>query len=113
MRSLNCLSAAPPYPVERAIKKLGTSLRMARLRRNLTLIEIAEKIGVGRRAVSDAEKGKPSASIAIYVALLWALDLVDQFPDIADPLQNEKARALAHSRESARVGTPEELDDDF
>jgi transcriptional regulator with XRE-family HTH domain len=39
---------------------LGGNLRTARLRRDLTINEAAEKIGTGSRAVSDAERGKPS-----------------------------------------------------
>jgi transcriptional regulator with XRE-family HTH domain len=38
--------------VEQALKRLGANLRTARLRRNLTLRAVAEKIGTGARAVS-------------------------------------------------------------
>lgn len=38
---------APPYPVEQTIKRLGVNLRTARLRRNLTIQDVAEKIGAG------------------------------------------------------------------
>jgi len=44
MSARNPLLAAPPYPVEKALKKLGANLRTARLRRNLTIQEVAEKI---------------------------------------------------------------------
>jgi len=76
MTARNTLIQAPPYPVERTIKRLGANLRTARLRRNLTIEEIGEKIGTGPRAVSDAEKGKVSTGIAVYTALLWAYDLL-------------------------------------
>jgi len=60
MTAKNTLVMAPPYPVEQAIKRLGANLRTARLRRNLTIENVAEKIGTEPRAVSDAEKGKVS-----------------------------------------------------
>ena len=41
--------------VEQALKTLGANIRTARLRRNLTIGEMAEKIGTGERAVADAE----------------------------------------------------------
>lgn len=42
------LLSAPPYEVETALKRLGADLRTARLRRNITLAEVAERIGAGR-----------------------------------------------------------------
>jgi hypothetical protein len=47
---------------------------------------MAEKIGTGKRAVADAEKGKPSTGIAVYTAMLWALDLIDQIADANVPV---------------------------
>ena len=44
-------------------------LRTARLRRNLTIQDVADKIGTGPRAVADTEKGKSSTGIVVYVAL--------------------------------------------
>jgi hypothetical protein len=37
MVAKNTLGMAPPYAVERALKSLGSNLRTARLRRNLTI----------------------------------------------------------------------------
>ncbi len=78
MVARNPLLTAPPYEVEMSLKTLGANLRTARLRRNLSLQQVAEKVGVGRHVVSSAEKGKPSTGIAIYAAILWALGLIDQ-----------------------------------
>ena len=85
MTARNKLLTAPPYAVEQTLKRLGANLRTARLRRNLTLDDMASRIGTGTRAVADAEKGKPSTGIAVYAAMLWALDLLDQVADVAAP----------------------------
>jgi DNA-binding XRE family transcriptional regulator len=53
------------YQVERALERLGGNLRTARIRRNHTIEDVAEKIRTGRRAVMDAEKGKPSTGVGI------------------------------------------------
>jgi hypothetical protein len=37
--------------------------------------QVADKTGTGRRAVMEAEKGRPGASMSVYLALLWAYDL--------------------------------------
>ena len=70
MTARNQLLTTPPYSVEKALKGLGNNLRMARVRRKLTIEEVAAKIGTGRRAVMDAENGKASTGVGIYAALL-------------------------------------------
>lgn len=113
MTARNKLLAAPPYPVEQALKRLGANLRTARLRRNLTIDDMAEKIGTGQRAVADAERGKPSTGIAVYTAMLWALDLIDHMADVADPGRDEEGQALALARERGRARPKTELSNDF
>ena len=117
MTARNKLLTAPPYAVEQTLKRLGANLRTARLRRNLTLDDMAEKIGTGKRAVADAEKGKPSTGIAVYAAMLWALDLLDQIADVAAPEKDDEGQTLALSRERVRArptaGTKTGLDNDF
>jgi len=113
MVARNTLLAAPPYPVEKALKQLGANLRTARVRRRLTVAEVAQKIGAGVRAISEAEKGKPSASVAIYVALLWTFDLLSDFEMCADPSRDAEGLALALSREGARARRRKGLNNDF
>lgn len=113
MTAKNTLTQAPPYAVQQAIKRLGANLRTARLRRNLTIAAVAEKIGTGPRAVSDAEQGKITTSIAVYTALLWTFDLLGQMETLADPAADEEGLAMATRRERARAAKPGELDSDF
>src|ERR1700738_5075217 len=99
MKPRNALLGAPPYEVQRAVKKLGADLRTARLRRNLTAGEGAERIGTSRFAVADAERGKPSTSVAVYAALLWVYGLAGRLADAADPRRRRgghAARGPAH-----------------
>lgn len=103
MVARNPLLTAPPYAVEQSLKRLGADLRTARLRRNLTVGDVAAKIGTGPRAVLDAEKGKPSTSIATYVALLWVFGLLDQFDTVADPLKDAEGAALARAHDRSRA----------
>lgn len=113
MSARNKLLTAPPYPVEQTLQRLGANLRTARLRRNLTIGDMAEKIGTGQRAVADAEKGKPSTGVAVYVAMLWALDLLDQMADVATPEKDDEGQTLALSRERTRARPKAGLDNDF
>ena len=109
----NKLSESPPFEVEASMKRLGQSLRIARMRRNLTIAEAAEKIGTGPRAVMDAEKGKPSTGMVVYAALLWLYDLLYQLDDVAEPVKDSEGLALESVRERVRVRKSRGLDDDF
>src|SRR5216110_2571923 len=109
----NSLAKAPPYPVEQALHRLGENLRTARIRRRYTIEEVAQKIGTGRRAVMDAEKGKASTGIGVYVALLWAYDLLQPLEDIANPAKDELGLALEAVRGPVRARSAGGLNNDF
>jgi transcriptional regulator with XRE-family HTH domain len=113
MVARNNLLEAPPYAVEQALKKLGRNLRIARLRREQTIEEVSKRIGTGRRAVSDAETGKASTSVAVYAALLWAYGLLDPLDQLADPLKDRDGLALAAAREGKRARKSGDLDNEF
>ena len=111
MAKTNLLRSTPPLEVESALQRLGANLKSARLRRNLTVAQVAEKIGTGPRAVADAERGKPATAIATYAALLWAYGLLQQADQLAAPGTDEVGLALAEHRERARPRR--RLDNDF
>lgn len=113
MSARNQLLTAPPYRVEQTLQRLGANLRTARVRRNLTLEDVAAKIGVHRQTVADAEKGKPSTGIAVYAAMLWSLDLLDQMADVAAPERDEEGQTLALARERGRARPNTGLSNDF
>ena len=113
MSKRNQLVLSPPYPVESALTTLGANLRTARLRRGLTVRDVAERIGVDRRSVADAERGKPSTSVAVYVAALWALGLIEQLTPVADPAADREGMALVAQREPKRARARAGLDNDF
>jgi transcriptional regulator with XRE-family HTH domain len=113
MTAKSPLLTAPPYAVEQSLKRLGADLRTARLRRNLTMKSVAEKIGTGPRPVSDAEKGKRSMSAAVCMALLWTYDLLGQSSDVADPEFDEYGLSLSLGRERTRARERKGLDNEF
>ena len=113
MTARNKLLTSPPYAVEHSLKRLGMDLRTARLRRNLTIEDVASKIGTGPRAISDAEKGKPSTSAAVYTAMLWAMDLLSQLDEVARPEKDAEGQALALANERGRARSKTELSNDF
>ena len=113
MPGRNKLLSAPPYAVEQSLKKLGANLRIARIRRNMTIADVAERIGTGPRAVMDAEKGKGSTGIAVYTALLWLYDLLEDFAQASEPTKDSHGMALALAREGVRARKSAASDNDF
>jgi transcriptional regulator with XRE-family HTH domain len=113
MTARNQLLQAPPYLVEQALTRLGGNLRTARIRRNFTIDEVAQKIGTGRRAVMDAEKGKASTGVGVYIALLWVYDLLSQLNDVANPAKDEEGLTLVAPKVKTRARKSGELDRDF
>ncbi len=112
MPARNRLFAAPPHVVEQALKRLGGNLRMARVRRGMTIADVGSRIGTGPRAVMDAEKGKASTGIAVYAALLWLFDLFRPFEELADPSLDREGLALAMAREPTRARTRGAIEND-
>ena len=113
MAAKNKLTQAPPYAIERSLKRLGADLRLARLRRNLTIEEIARKIGTGPRAVMAAENGQSTTGINVYAALLWAYDLIGQLDEVASPARDAEGQTLSRHNHRLRARADSGLDNDF
>ncbi len=107
------ITDAPPAAVEDALKRLGRNIRTARLRRRLRIEDVADRLGVSRYTVADLEKGKPGTSIAAYAGALWALSLIDQMRDLADPDRDEEGKALEGARSPKTAPRRRTLDNDF
>lgn len=105
--------ATIPHSVEVDIRKLGQNLRAARLRRNLSIEDVAQKIGISRFVVADAEKGKSSTGIAVYASLLWTYGLLDQLTEVAGPTQDRVGAALSLTRTRAGASRGSSLSNDF
>ena len=57
-------------------EELGERLKQARLNRDMTQSEVAERAGVSRKAVLNAEKG--IVRLEVLLAIMVALDLTGQ-----------------------------------
>lgn len=60
-----------------ALTVLGNQIKVARLTHQWTLVEVAERLGVDRRTVSNIEKGSPGSHIGVVfnAAFLVGVDL--------------------------------------
>lgn len=70
--------AAVIMPQTREIlAQMGEQIRLARLRRKLSLKLVAERAGISRATLISVEKGIPTVSIGSYAAVLHALNNMD------------------------------------
>ncbi|MBQ8293078.1 MAG: helix-turn-helix domain-containing protein [Bacilli bacterium] len=57
---------------------MGEQIKMARLRRNLSVDLVAKRASISRTTLWNVENGNPSVSIGVYAAVLHALHGMDQ-----------------------------------
>ena len=86
---------------------------MARLRRNQRIEDLAARMGVSRFTVAAIERGSPGVSVAAVFGALWALGLIEQAVELADPDRDEEGKALESARGRLRARRRTALDNDF
>lgn len=60
---------------ERMLQEMGNQLRLARLRRNITSQEMAQRTSLGRNTIVKIEAGDESVAMGNYFRVLIALGL--------------------------------------
>ncbi len=71
---------------------VGEQIKLARLRRNLSVAQVAERATCSPLTVSRIEKGAPTVAIGIYLRVLYALQLDDDILLLAQ--KDEMGHAL-------------------
>lgn len=59
------------------LSTMGEQIKLARLRRNLSVELVAERANISRATLWSIEKGSPSVSIGNYAAVLHAINNMD------------------------------------
>ena len=73
----NTMGTKLPRKLEQKMQIVGEQIKLARLRRNLTIAQVAERATCSPLTVSRIEKGTPTVAIGIYLRVLYALQLED------------------------------------
>ena len=63
---------------EEILKTMGEQIKLARLRRDLSAVLVAERAGISRASLWKVESGDPSVAMGIYAAVLHALNNMDK-----------------------------------
>ena len=72
-----------PRRLEENMKIVGEQIKLARLRRNLSREQVAERAMCSELTEARVEKGSPTVAIGIYLRVLYALQLEDDILFIA------------------------------
>ena len=81
-----------PRRAEQNLRIVGEQIRLARLRRDLSMAQIAERASCSELTVMRVEKGAPTVAIGIYLRILFALGLDESILYIAK--DDEMGRTL-------------------
>ena len=89
-----------------SLTALGERLREARLKRNWTQGQTAQKAGLSESSIKKVEAGSPRIMIAAYLSLLDVFGLPSAFDALLAPGDDVVGEALARStlRQRAHAG---------
>ena len=88
----NTMGTKLPRKLEQKMQIVGEQIKLARLRRNLSIAQIAERATCSPLTVARVEKGSPSVSFGIYARVVYARQLEDDLLQIAG--EDELGRRL-------------------
>lgn len=81
-----------PRKLEQKMQIVGEQIRLARLRRNLSIAQVAERATCSPVTINRVEKGAQTVAIGIYLRVLYALQLDDDILLLAQ--KDDMGRAL-------------------
>ena len=73
-----------PRAARQSLIKLGEDIAVARKKRRISTVSMAERSFISRGTLYKVEKGDPSVSMGIYATVLSILGLIEGLGDLAD-----------------------------
>lgn len=95
-----------PPRVRRALAKLGADIALARKKRNLTIMMMAERLGVARTTYLRVEKGDPSVALGTYAMAFFVFGFSDVLGEILDVRRDDQGLLLDRERIPQRIRKP-------
>ena len=92
-----------PSLVSRSLTQLGQDISLARRKRLLTEVMMAERMGVARGTYRAVEAGDPAVGIGSYAMALFVLGLGAPLGELAAPSKDEIGLAQDAERVPKRV----------
>jgi transcriptional regulator with XRE-family HTH domain len=86
------------------LERLGENIKLARLRRKLSTIQIAERAGITRTTLWQIEKGASQVTMGAYCQVLFVLGLAEDLLKVAT--DDELGRRLQDAKLVAKKRAP-------
>lgn len=97
------IDAPVPVPVERAIRKLGGDISLARRRRRISQASLAERMGASLSTVRRMEKGDLRVPIHFFARALHVFGEIQALERLLDTPNDEIGLTLMDERLPQRV----------
>lgn len=95
-----------PFPLRRALRKLGSDIQNARRRRRISTMMMAERAGVSRTTLYKVERGDAGVAFGTYARVLFVLGLTERLAELTDPKYDSVGLALEDSILPQRIRYP-------
>src|SRR5437899_3994997 len=95
--------ASIPLPVQRALRKLGGDLALARRKRGISTADMAARLFVSRDTLWRLERGDPTVAMGTLSTAAFVLQLHDRLGNLAAPASDALALSLDERRLPKRI----------
>jgi len=93
--------------VSRLLNRVGTHLKLARLRRKYSAETVAQRAGITRRTLSKVEQGDPAVAFGVYARVMQVLRLEDDLALLA--VDDELGRKLQDAGITSKLRAPKRI----
>ncbi|APW45612.1 helix-turn-helix domain-containing protein [Rhodoferax antarcticus] len=92
-----------PLPVDRAIRKLGSDVSLARRRRHISQQSLAERIGASVSTIRRMEKGDSRVPIHFYARVMHLFGVLDGLSKLLDTAKDDIGLTLTDAQLPQRI----------
>ncbi len=104
---------ALPSEIVSQLKRIGSGIKTARMRRRMTQEDLAERVGTSWHTIRKIEGGSPVTRIGYYLNALWVLGLFGDVRLLADPERDREGIILEAAARGTRARPHRTLNRDF
>jgi transcriptional regulator with XRE-family HTH domain len=92
-----------PISVQNALRKFGSDIRAARIRRRVPMQLMATRVSISRSTLARVERGDPGVCLGTYATILDELGIGERVAGLADVSSDRIGQRLEEQRLPKRV----------
>ena len=95
-----------PRAARQALAKLGEDMAVARKKRRISTVSMAERAFISRGTLYKVEKGDPTVSMGVYATVLAILGLTEGLGQVADRRNDTLGLDIEEDRLPKKIVSP-------